>query len=113
MFGNQIAMCCGTPMVKTFVFPGSEWYCPVCGDNVPFLNPTTVEPTEELIAQAKANREAFAKASSACIPNGARLEGCKQCEAGENHNYHCTEEERQASHEAYAALAGGILEPTP
>lgn len=65
---------------------------------------STTELTPELEQESEENKAWFRSMSAACIPSGARLKWCHQCEAGEEHLAHASEEQKRASREAYEKL---------
>jgi len=101
---------CGTPMVRTYAFSGKEYYCVKCGETDGIFGPaSTAQETDELIRQLERNFKIFFEDSLACIPIGARFNVCELCKH-EQHLDHASQEEIEASREAYKLLAGGILE---
>ena len=102
---QRIATCiyCASPLVPTFAFGGSEWYCMECRRALPYMQSHMVPQTPELEREAAGLRAQFRDIAKDCIPYGSRLKGCGKC-AGEDHLEHATEEEIAASEAAYAKL---------
>lgn len=100
----SIAVCCGTPLIWTFMFSGSEWYCRKCKRDFPMFNAHKIDGTPELTAEKNENEQWFRAIAKDCIPRGAKKRDCEKCEGGEYHLDHATEEERAASRRAYAML---------
>ena len=68
------------------------------------FNAERVPGTPELEAEQEANKEWFREIAKDYIPYGARKNGCKQCDEGEDHLDHATEVELEASKAAYKKL---------
>jgi len=101
---------CGTPMVGTLLFFGSEFYCVGCGESQGVLGSAEIVPwTKQLGEKWNLNQIVFRKISSACIPPGSRFPNCEKC-AGQDHLFHASNLELDKSAAAYKLLAGGILE---
>lgn len=101
---DRIAVCCGTPLIWTFMFSGSEWFCRECKRAIPMMNADRVESTPELEAAREQNEQWFREIAKDCIPRGGRLRDCDKCSAGETHLEHASDEDKQRSREAYAKL---------
>jgi len=56
---DQIAVCCGTPLIWTFMFSGSEWYCRECKRDFPMFNVARVDATPELRTAQEVNEGWF------------------------------------------------------
>ena len=55
MSKNEIAVCpnCGEPMIWTFAFSGSEYYCLMCGYSCGMFGVKHVEETKKVKAPTK------------------------------------------------------------
>ena len=104
----KMNMCCGTPLIFTFIFSGKEWYCRKCKRTYPmFGGGTDVETTKDLVKEHEENRKWFLDIATDCIPAGSiKITGCEKCKAGEAHILHASDEEKKKSEEAYAILSG-------
>ncbi len=101
---SRIAMCCGTPLIPTFTFRGNEFYCRNCKTPFPMFGVRRIICTPELDAAQDENTEWFREIAKDCIPSGARLGDCEQCDAGGYHLDHATDEAIEKSKQAYHSL---------
>ncbi len=106
---NQITIHCGTPMVRTFMFSGAEFYCVKCGNTEGIFGGIDINETDELLKEWKENEKLFQKIADDYIPKGGMFLNCEQCKR-EEHLLHASQEDIKKSDEAYKLLAGGILE---
>ena len=105
---THIAVCCGTPLIWTFMFSGSEWYCRKCASAYPMMNADREECTEALFEAKETNDAWFRETTKDCIPPSARRRDCAECDAGAGYHLgHATDEEKEKSRIAYLALAEG------
>lgn len=79
---KEIAVCshCGEPMISTFAFPGSEYYCLICGSTYGMFSAKTIKSTKELIYRQKLYNKIFKVIYKDIIPMGAYLNNCKKCD---------------------------------
>ena len=102
--------CCGRACVRTMVFPKAELHCLICGSYFGIFDaPGKIVQTKENSDQREIDQRAFEAISRFCLPTGARLTTCKECELGsDHHRAHATPDELSQSQAAYKALAGGL-----
>ena len=107
----SIAVCCGTPLVWTFMFSGSEWYCRKCRQSWPMFSVRSVDATPELVEERERNTEWFREIAKDCIPDCSWKKDCPQCKGHGNgyHLEHATDDERRLSAGAYRKLRGGSV----
>ena len=55
----QLGMCCGTPLVATFVFSGAEYYCVRCGSTYGMFDVPRKIETPALREERERNSAAF------------------------------------------------------
>ena len=101
---DEIAVCCGTPLVWTFMFSGAEWYCRKCKAQIPMLNVERIDSTPDMVKEKAENADWFFEIAKDCIPLGSRRRGCEKCNS-ENHLDHATPKELALSIVAYGKLA--------
>ena len=102
---KDIVVCCDTPMVWTFAFPGAEWFCRICKGVLPMFNAERVKATPELEEAKAANAMWFSEVSKDWIPETAFFSDCHKCEKDHEHHIdHATDEEKAASVIAHLAL---------
>lgn len=100
------------PLICTFAFSGSEFYCLDCGGCFGWLEPHGAESTPELDAryeelEAEWNEHAGRK----LIGGGAMFTDCAACKAAnEPHMRHATEAEKQTHRNALAWLTARSTE---
>jgi len=106
----ELKVHCGTPMISTLMFSGSEFYCVKCGWDEGVFGPAeTIFWTPELNEEGKRNQTVFREIADVCIPAGCRFPNCKKCNDGQDHLLHASNGALRKSDEAYKLLAGGIL----
>lgn len=114
---EQLGMCCGTPLVTTFVFSGAEYYCVRCGSTYGMFDVPRKIETPALREEWGRNRAAFDSVANRVIPQNSLRLDCEKCAAPNRpngyHHEHATSEQAAASDEAYAALKGGIVDKFP
>lgn len=120
----KIAMCCQTPLIRTFAFRGAEWFCRECKSSYPLMNVERVDSTPELDRMKEENSSWLATAKKGFIPGGSRRQGCDKCRDGEFHIEHATDQEKTDSQNAYARImatheieiipkGGGVMAKSP
>lgn len=113
----QLGMCCGTPLVATFVFSGAEYYCVRCGSTYGMFDVPRKIETPALREERGRNIEAFDSVAKGAIARNSLHHDCEKCNAPGKpdgyHHQHATSEQAAASEEAYAALKGGIVDKFP
>lgn len=96
---KDIAVCphCEEPMVWTFIYRGSEWYCVACGRSYGMLSARRVEYDKKLALKSREYKRIFRTVSKNILVPGAWYDKCKKCEVnrGPYHIQHATEEEKQ------------------
>lgn len=101
---TYVAVCCGTPLIWTFMFSKAEWFCRVCRTPFPMLNTERVDVTAELLLAKEENERWFDDIAKDCIPYRSRLCNCAKCDGGEDHLDHATDDEIERSGLAYQRL---------
>ena len=92
--GITVCPCCGEPMIYTFAFSGSEYYCLMCGYDCGLFCGKIVKATKELKYKKKLYEKIFTVVDKDLIPVGAYIHNCKKCrEMKETHLEHATEKE--------------------
>ena len=113
----KFGMCCGTPLVATFVFSGAEYYCVRCGSTYGMFDVPRKIETPALREERERNSAAFDSVAKGAIPRNSLRRDCEKCNTpGKHdgyHHQHATSEQAAASEEAYAALKGGIVDKFP
>jgi len=105
---ETVAVCCGTPLIWTFMFSGAEWFCRKCKSNLGMMNAESILATPELLKEKKENNLWFDEIAKDCVPRGCRFAKCEKCDKGEYHIFHATLEEKEASKKAYSKLWGTV-----
>ena len=107
---NTIAICCGQPLIFTFMFSGAEYFCMSCKSKYGMLGvPDRVEATEELHKKSRELDDEFSAIAKDCVPVGCKINGCPECDkagSGVYHTHHMTDEQHEASRAAYKRLMG-------
>lgn len=91
---KTITICpnCGEPMIWTFAFSGSEYYCLMCGYSCGIFGAKKVEETKKLKYQQKLYKRIFREINKDLIPVGAYFKKCEKCKSfEESHLNHATE----------------------
>lgn len=101
---DLMAVCCGEPLIWTFCFSSSEWYCRVCKQDFPMFNVERKTTTQELEKKKIENEAWFHDISKDYIPYRAFKKDCTLCNSTEPHWNHATEEEKEKSKKAYLIL---------
>lgn len=94
MSKKEIAICpsCGEPMIWTFAFSGSEYYCLMCGYNCGMFGAKKIKETKKLKYQQKLYKRIFREIYKDLIPSGAYFKKCEKCkDMKEYHLAHATE----------------------
>ena len=92
--GITVCPHCGEPMIYTFAFSGSEYYCLMCGYDCGLFGGKIVEATKELKYKKKLYEKIFTVINKDLIPVGAYNPKCKKCkDMKETHLEHATEKE--------------------
>lgn len=91
---KSIQLCpdCGEPMVWTFIFPGSEWFCLNCkGDFPMFCWGEKIYDDDDRYKyysiKQKIYKNIFKAIEKDYVPVGSYRKGCKKC-FGEKREYH-------------------------
>ena len=109
-----LAVHCGTPMVGTIMFSGTEFYCVKCGATQGIFGTTDTESTLELQDELQKNEKKFEAIAGDLIPAGAQFDRCGICqEKKEDHRLHASQQDLDKSDVAYKLFFGGILEEEP
>jgi hypothetical protein len=94
---------CGAPLVLTFAFSGSEFYCVECGRHVTFFGPVKLNASEhqERYDALRAEWDEHVGGQK-LLSRGGRHADCPRCVAGEDydHGAHATETEHAAHQSA-------------
>lgn len=93
---KEITICphCGEPMIWTFAFSGSEYYCLMCGYNCGMFGGKRQKETKELKYKQNLYRKIFKVISKDLIPSGAYLKKCDRCNSMQEHHIaHATKNE--------------------
>ncbi len=103
MPSETIPVClCGAPLLWTFAFRATEFYCLDCGRRYGMFGVDRVPATTPGLAARLAEATAiFEPLAAALVVRGSRLLGsCAACDAGEEHAKHATAEEWAADRAA-------------
>ena len=99
------AICCGRPMIATFLFGGPDWYCMKC-KRISDMNTEPQKPlTGSLARLAASGVVTFQNATAGVLVPGTYKPKCCQC-WNETHIAHASVEERRRSAEVLAGLRG-------
>lgn len=104
MFGsNSISTCCELPLIWTFIFPGSEWFCMECKHAYPMMNaPDQIEATEENKKLSDDRKKAFHELTEDYIAPTVYHRDCEKCgNFEEYHILHVSDEAIKKSAEIY------------
>ena len=99
--GNEIKIChnCGFPLLWTFLYNGTEYYCLKCGGSTGMLGGgKDVKETKELRAQYVVAEKVFKALRPFLIGDGCyKKTNCKKCEERKDryHAQHLTELEKE------------------
>jgi len=109
---NEIAMCCGTPLIWTFCFSHAEYYCRKCGANIGMMGVRGVETTPKLERESEENEKWFKDIMDDHIPFNCKFDKCEECQkpGSTYHHQHATPEQLEKSKQALEILKEGRLQ---
>lgn len=95
---------CRAPLIATFAFSGSEFYCLECGQRVTFLGPVSLNAAEHQERYDALKAEWDEHVVGKLLVHGGIHRDCERCQAREDYDHlaHATDEEL-AAHEAALA----------
>lgn len=103
-----VCKCCNEPLIWTFIFPGSEYFCRECKTTFGmFGNYDLVKKTPGLLKRKEENDKWFNEIANPILPPGCYLSECEQCK-NEPHRNHATKKEIKASDDAFKKLMNYI-----
>jgi hypothetical protein len=104
--GCGVAVCprCAAPLVATFAFSYTEWYCLDCGNKLGWWMEDREPATPELVAKAAAYKQEWLSYEERLLTGGSMMRDCPKCSNNEPHLRHATDAEVEAHANALAEL---------